>query len=66
MLDCDMHGDEVDLIVSKEKTKVIPIGNTPANVTDKDGPIEAVDSFCYLGINATPLNSVDHDWKGLK
>ena len=27
-------GEEVDLIVFKDKTTVMPIGNTPVNVTD--------------------------------
>jgi len=54
-------GEEVGLVVSWEKTKVMPIGETPASVADDGHSIEVVSRFCYLGSNITPSNSLDQE-----
>jgi len=54
-------GEEVGLVVSTEKTKVMAIGETPASVKDGDLSIQQVDQFCYLGSTVTPSNSIDQE-----
>ena len=54
-------GEEVGLVVSTEKTKAMPVGQTDANVIDDGRPIDQVRKFCYLGSNVTPTNSVQEE-----
>ena len=54
-------GEEVGLVVSPEKTKVMAVGTTPANVSDDGRPIDQVEKFCYLGSTMTPTNSVEEE-----
>lgn len=54
-------GEEVGLVISTEKTKVMSFGDTPANVSDGEHSIEQVQRFCFLGSNVTPTNSVEHE-----
>ncbi|XP_056006763.1 uncharacterized protein LOC130050564 [Ostrea edulis] len=52
-------GEEVGLVVSAEKTKVMPIGETSACVKDGESTINKVKTFNYLGSTVTPINSID-------
>jgi len=54
-------GEEVGLVVSAEKTKVMTFGDNIARVSDGDRTIEQVQRFCYLGANVTPSNSVEQE-----
>jgi exonuclease III len=54
-------GEEVGLVVSPEKTKVMTVGTTPVNVSDDGRPIDQVERFCYLGSTVTPTNSVEEE-----
>jgi len=54
-------GEEVGLVVSKEKTKAMPIGEVQATVKDDSQNIEVVSKFCYLGSTVTSLNSLDQE-----
>ncbi|XP_056001730.1 uncharacterized protein LOC130048717 [Ostrea edulis] len=52
-------GEEVGLVVSAEKTKVMPIGETSACVKDGESTTDKVEKFNYLGSTVTPINSID-------
>ncbi|KAL6481095.1 hypothetical protein MHYP_G00091750 [Metynnis hypsauchen] len=54
-------GEEVGLVVSTEKTKVMPVGQTEINVEDEGHPINKVETFCYLGSNVTVENTIDEE-----
>ena len=54
-------GEEVCLVVSVEKTKIVPSSDTPATVTDGDSIIKIMEKVCYLGSTVTTSNSTKHE-----
>lgn len=54
-------GEEVGLVVSAEKTKVMAVGEEEVRVEDDGNIIEQVPVFSYLGSGVTSNNSVDRE-----
>ena len=52
-------GEEVGLVVSAEKTKVMSIGETSACVKDGESTLDKVEKFNYLGSTVTPISFID-------
>lgn len=52
-------GGEVGLPISKPKTKAMGIGETVAQVSFEDAPLDSVDHFKYLGSETEPSGRLD-------